>query len=346
MKNLTILIGMVLLASSVLAGCKSEPDTGTVQQQVQTQTGQQDGAPPVTDTAPDTSPDNAQDAPENTDDQTVSELMKANDILSLLSKHDSVTLKMESYFEDGTLDTASTFEFFNTPSGVCTVQRIESSIVAGGSAMYGYIGEGVTGVIFNDTDFEVEEEEGADRTLTLCPSKDYPYLATQNNSSFDYSSMGGVTVSEGTEDKDGKRVVSTKTTIPDMPFYERNVYTVDPKSNKMYEKDTTSYDTTDDSVQWSTHTVASYDAPHGEIDAALLNSYINAGDGCALTLTVNPGSADEEVQCYTVPRDCMVFFQSKDGNYMLYSDPQCTKRIDYIDVSGDTCEIYASDAVG
>ncbi len=341
MKKLTILIGAVLLSSCVLTGCNSEPDTGTGQQLVQKQTNPQDPS-----LATDMAPDNVQDTHGNTNGQTVTELLEANNILSLLSKHDSVTLKMESYFADGTLDTASTFEFFNTPSGVCSIQKTESGVAASCSTMYSYVGEGVTGVIFNEPGTESEEEEGSGRTLILCPSKDYPYLATQNNSTLDYSGMGGVTVPEGAEDKDGRRVVRTKTTIPDMPFYERNVYTVDPESNEMYEKDTTSYGTDDDAVQWSTHTIVSYDAPHGETDTALLNGYINYGGGCALTLTVNPGGADEEVQRYTVPRDCMVFFQSKDGRYMLYNDPQCKERIDYIDLSGDTCEIYASAAVG
>ncbi len=339
MRKLTILIIAVLLTSCVLAGCTSEQDTVTGQQQTDPQ-----DTPLVTDTVLDTVPDDKSDTSVNTDGQTVTELLEANDILTLLSKHDSVTLKMESYFADGKLDTASTFEFFNTPSGVCSIQKTESSVAAGCSTMYSYVGEGVSGVIFNDPGFE--EEEGSDRTLILCPSKDYPHLATKNNSTFDYSGMGGVTVSEGVEDKDGRRVVSTKTTIPDMPFYERNVYTVDPESNEMYEKDTSSYGNEDDAIQWSTHTTATYDAPHSDIDTTLLNSYINSENGCALTLTVNPGGADEEVQRYTVPRDCIVFFQSRDDKYTLYSDAQCTEHIDYVDLSGDTCEIYASAAAG
>ncbi len=339
MRKLTILISAILLTSCVLAGCSSKPDTGTGKQQ----TGSQSTSL-VTDTVTDTVPDDESGMSEDTDGQIVTELLEANNILSLLSKHDSITLKMESYFADGKLDTASTFEFFNTPSGVCSIQKTESSVAAGCSTSYSYVGEGVSGVIFNQPG--AEEEEGSDRTLILCPSKDYPYLATQNNSTLDYSGMGGVTVSEGVEDKDGRRVIRTKTTIPDMPFYERNVYTVDPESNEMYEKDTASYGNEDDAIQWSTHTTASYDTPHSETDTALLNGYINSENGCALTLTVDPGGEDEEVQRYTVPRDCIVFFQSKDDKYALYSDAQCTERTDYIDLSGDTCEIYASAAVG
>jgi len=277
-------------------------------------------------------------------DETSKEILSANDVLTLLSKHNSVSIKMENYTQDKTVDTVYNYEFFNTPAGVCSIQRTESPELGSTYTVYSYISEGSPGVILSDMDASMEGE--TERTIILCPSKDYPYLATRNNSSPDYSNMGGETIAEESENRDGRLFVTTKTTIPDMPFYVRDVYNVDPETKEMSGRETTSYSVSDNSVQWSSRTTAVYDADHGTLDAQLLDKCINAPDGCKLKLVINPGKPGEETQNYTVARDCIVYFQCGNGSYGLFSDPECKTQINYIDTSGNNFEVYAVEASG
>ncbi len=339
-KTFAILLSLALILT--LAACKNEPADPPVADEQNTASEQEEPAPD-----PDDEPEDiTEPMPEASADDTATELSEANDILNLLSMHDSVTIDVESSASDGTDATSSKYEYFSTQDGICFVQS--SSINAGarngsiGSAKtYGFQSDDVSGVIFSVPGAGTEDEGEPLSTLTLCPSNDYLRIATMNQSLIYYNQAAGSrTVTESVEENDGKLILSEKTTIQDMPYYIKSVYTVNPETMEILSAVTTCLSTEDDSVEWTSKIAASYNQPHGEIDPVLTDKFINSENGCKLTLVINPGTTAEETQSYQVAKDVMVYFQCVNSAYELFSDRECTNPVSAIDVTKDSLEIY------
>ncbi len=343
----TIGILMVLVLALNLGACKKETGTALTNPPSSSENDEaagNDNAAAEEEPAPDPSDEPeelAEPVHEAKADDTAEELLEANDILNLLSTHASVTIELEGYASDNTIDNRSTYEYFNTGEGICSVQ---THAQPGGSSAksYSYQSEDVPGILFSVPAEGTADEGEPMKTLTLCPSNEYPEIATMNQSLVYYNQLtGSDTVTESAEEKDGKLILTEKTTTQGMPDYTKSVYTVNRESMEIEEAVTTSYNTEDDSVEWYSKVRVSFDQPHEEIDAGTLDQFINAQNGCGLKLVINPGTSGEEVQAYRVAKDVMVYFECASGMYELFSDKGCTEPISYIDVGRDKLEIYA-----
>ncbi len=340
-KTLGILMALILLLT--FGACKKEPEKETTLTNPPSSSendkaeGEEDAAPEPVD-----EPENpAEPMREAKADDTAMELLEANNILNLLSKHDSVTIELEGYASDNTLDNRSKYEYFNTAEGICAVQS-HTQPEGSSAKSYSYQSKDVSGILFSVPAEGAEDEGEPLKTITLCPSNDYPQIVTMNQNLVHYNqATGSDTVTESTEEKDGRLILTEKTTTQGMPDYTKSVYIVNEESMEIEEATTTSYNTEDASIEWYSKVRVSFDQPHDEINPGILDQFINAQNGCELKLVINPGASNEETQDYRIPKDVMVYFQCASNIYELYSDKECTEPVSYIDVSRDKLEIYA-----
>ena len=199
-----------------------------------------------------------------------------------------------------------------------------------------YPGSGTPGAYYFD--------DGSHVYMTCVPAAEYETKVARELPPF---SAGALDPSETITDcaeQDGALVVTTRNSIVELDVAWETDYYVDPETGLLLAMVITNYDSMADdaAVTDTTRWNWTYDGDY-KMDWSYPNiGRISADDACELTLVIDPGKEDQEIQHFSAAKGTTVTFEPEEP-YTLYLDEALTKEAPsyFMDTNRDSVTYYA-----
>ena len=278
---------------------------------------------------------------------TLAELRTANDPVEVLKGHQTVSVVMEArdgfgeltasgeilYHRDtaGALEMDSRTQYFEDGASSWTYAKAYSAV-----ADPFYPGSGTPGAYYFD--------DGSNVYMTCVPAAEYETKVARELPPF---STGALDPSETITDcaeQDGALVVTTRSSIVELDVAWETDYYVEPENGLLLAMAITNYDSTADdaAVTDTTRWNWTYDGDY-KMDWSYPNiGRISADDACELTLVIDPGKEEQEIQHFGIAKGTTVTFEPEEP-YTLYLDEALTKEAPsyFMDTNRDSVTYYA-----
>ena len=282
---------------------------------------------------------------------TLPELRAANDPVEVLKGHRTVSIIKETRDDSGEL-IASGEILYHRDTGMMEMDGRTQYFEDGASSWtyakaYSavadpfYPGSGTPGAYYFD--------DGSHVYMTCVPAAEYETKVARELPPF---STGALDPSETITDcaeQDGALVVTTRNSIVELDVAWETDYYVDPETGLLLAMVITNYDSMADdaAVTDTTRWNWTYDRDY-KMDWSYPNiGRISADDACELTLVIDPGKEDQEIQHFSAAKGTTVTFEPEEP-YTLYLDEALTKEAPsyFMDTNRDSVTYYAVRGTG
>ena len=283
---------------------------------------------------------------------TLPELRAANDPIEVLKGHQTVSIVMEARDSSGNLTASGESLYHRDPAGALEMDSRTQYFEDGASSWtyakaYSavedpfYPGSGTPGAYYFD--------DGSNVYMTCVPAAEYETKVARELPPF---SAGALDPSETITDcaeQDGALVVTTRNSIVELDVAWETDYYVDPETGLLLAMVITNYDSTADdaAVTDTTRWNWTYDGDY-KMDWSYPNiGRISADDACELTLVIDPGKEEQEIQHFSAAKGTTVTFEPEEP-YTLYLDEALTKEAPsyFMDTNRDSVTYYAVRGTG
>ena len=278
---------------------------------------------------------------------TLAELRTANDPVEILKGHQTVSITMEARDGSGNLTASGEILYRRDTAGALEMDSRTQYFEDGASSWtyakaYSavedpfYPGSGTPGAYYFD--------DGSHVYMTCVPAAEYETKIARELPPF---STGALDPSETITDcaeQDGALVVTTRNSVVEIDIAWETNYYVDPKTGLLLAMVITNYDSAGDdaaaadTTRWNW----TYDGDY-KMDWSYPNiGRISADDACELTLVIDPGKEDQEIQHFSAAKGTTVNFEPEEP-YTLYLDEALTKEAPsyFMDTNRDSVTYYA-----
>ena len=282
---------------------------------------------------------------------TLAELRTANDPVEILKGH-QVSITMEARDGSGNLTASGEILYRRAAAGALEMDSRTQYFEDGTSSWtyanaYSaaedplYPGSGTPGAYYFD--------DGSHVYMTCVPAAEYETKMARELPPF---SAGALDPSETITDcaeQDGALVVTTRNSIVELDVAWETDYYVDPETGLLLAMVITNYDSMADdaAVTDTTRWNWTYDGNY-KMDWSYPNiGRISADDACELTLVIDPGKEDQEIQHFSAAKGTTVTFEPEEP-YTLYLDEALTKEAPsyFMDTNRDSVTYYAVRGTG
>lgn len=283
---------------------------------------------------------------------TLPELRAANDPIEVLKGHQTVSIVMEARDSSGNLTASGESLYHGDPAGALEMDSRTQYFEDGASSWtyakaYSavedpfYPGSGTPGAYYFD--------DGSNVYMTCVPAAEYETKIARELPPF---STGALDPSETITDcaeQDGALVVTTRSSIVELDVAWETDYYVEPETGLLLAMVITNYDSTADdaAVTDTTRWNWTYDGDY-KMDWSYPNiGRISADDACELTLVIDPGKEEQEIQHFGIAKGTTVTFEPEEP-YTLYLDEALTKEAPsyFMDTNRDSVTYYAVRGTG
>ena len=278
---------------------------------------------------------------------TLAELWTANDPVEILKGHQTVSITMEARDESGKLTASGEILYRRDAAGALEMDSRTQYFEDGASSWtyasaYSaaedplYPGSGTPGAYYFD--------DGSNVYMTCVPAAEYETKVARELPPF---SAGALDLSETITDcaeQDGALVVTTRNSVVELDIAWETDYYVDPETGLLLAMVITNYDSAGDdaAVTDTTRWNWTYDGDY-KMDWSYPNiGRISSDNACELTLVIDPGKEDQEIQHFGVAKGTTVSFEAEEP-YTLYLDEALTKEAPsyFMDTNRDSVTYYA-----
>ena len=256
-------------------------------------------------------------------------LRAANDPLEVLKNHRTVVIDMESQSASGDVTASGEILYRRDSAGALEMDSRTHYLGDQDSWAYAmaysagedplYPGSGTAGAYYND------DESGV--CMTCFPAEEYEAeVARRLPPIYQGALSDGETVT-GCAEQDGALVVTTMTKIAELNSASETEYYIDPETNLLLAMVITDYDSAEDgaAAAGTTRWNWTYDGDY-RMDWEYPHFGGNDADNtCELTIVIDPGRTDEEIQNFGVAQGTMEDFDSETP-YTVYMDEALTEE--------------------
>ena len=274
-------------------------------------------------------------------------LRAVNDPIEVLKGHRTVSIVREAWDDSGELIASSEVLYRRDTAGALEMDSRTQYFEDGTSSWtyaeaYSaaedplYPGSGTPGAYYFD--------DGSNVYMTCVPAAEYETKVARKLPPFSAGALDSNETITDCAEQDGALVVTTRSSVVELDIAWETDYYVDPETDLLLAMVITNYDSPADdaSVTGTTRWNWTYDGAY-KMDWSYPNiGRIPADDACELTLVIDPGKEDQEIQHFGVAKGTTVTFEPEEP-YTLYLDEALTKEAPsyFMDTNRDSVTYYA-----
>ena len=328
MKKWMAILAAVVCAAVSMTGCMTKVDTSSQVSSEVSSASEEVSSDAGSEESGETGSAAEEQVPE--EDAVLANLLAANNISVIMRDHSALTCVSESWDGENNWQNKVVRQFVMSDGRLWyDMEQYDD----GDNVVYceaGYVNDDVPGALYT------WEKDGM-KTMTLSMASEYEAFVADcwlHRSENDVEKL----VSTEADEEYHNTTYTTRLENSMTGVAADVVYFTDSETGLITGLEITEYSSEDGSVASVTRANILYDEPRIMEEQAAMNVTV-AENPCELTVVINPGQANEEIQNFKVDRYTMVEFASL-SEYAMYADEACTETLDWIDVNQDAVTVY------